>query len=503
MTDLFSRSPTAVPKPLRPYQERALELLRATILSGRRRPILALPTGAGKTRLAAEIIRGALAQSRTVIFIVPRLSLIEQAVRDFEAEGIFDIGVKQGRHHRTDSAAAVQIASAQTLARRDDRPRSDIVIVDECHIQHQHLIDWIENPEFKETLFIGLSATPWSRGLGRTYDALLQPISIAELIETDFLSRLRVFAPEGPDLGDVRLTAGEYNEGDLSKACDKKELTANIVETWKRRAAGFPTLCYGVDRRHAQHLQERFIEAGIVAEYLDCETPLFDREDVFDRFRAGRTRIICNVATLDTGINLPDVRCIIDARPTRSRIRFVQTIGRGLRPAPGKERLLVLDHAGNTARLGLVTEIGCNCLDKGEERGKAYDRAKGSEPVIITCKQCDCVLPRRARECPACGEPIFATTEVIEKDGELVELGATRARRERGPDIDQALWFGALTRIGRERGYKRGWPAAMFKARFGRWPPRNFLPSEREPTVEIRNWVRSRQIAFAKARARA
>ena len=148
----------------------------------------------------------------------------------------------------------------------------------------------------------------------------------------------RLFAPPGPDLAGVRTTAGEFNEGDLSTACDKKEIVANVICTWLEKGENRPTLCYGVDRKHAQHLQERFLEAGIAAEYVDCDTAMFDREDIFDRFRAGETKLICNVATLDTGIDL-DVRCIIDARPTKSRIRFVQTIGRGLRPGEGKSSI--------------------------------------------------------------------------------------------------------------------------------------------------------------------
>jgi hypothetical protein len=92
--------------------------------------------------------------------------------------------------------------------------------------------------------------------------------------------------------------------------------------------------------------RRRFIEAGVCVEYIDCDTALFEREEIFDRFRSGETKLICNVAVLDTGLDL-DVRCIIDARPTRSRIRFVQTIGRGLRPGEGKDHLIILDHAGN------------------------------------------------------------------------------------------------------------------------------------------------------------
>ncbi len=261
-----------------------------------------------------------------------------------------------------------------------------------------------------------------------------------------------------------------------------------------------------VDRKHAQHLQERFIEAGVATEYIDCDTPLFEREEIFERFRSGETKIICNVATLDTGIDL-DVRCIIDARPTKSRIRFVQTIGRGLRPGEGKDHLIVLDHAGNHQRLGLVTDVNFGALDDGVSNRNLDKGQADQEPIIKLCEECRCVLPPRARECHACGGKIYAATEVLERDGELIELGARPSGsvgdRHRLTLAKKDLWHGALIRIGKQKGYAKahGWAAHKFHEKFGHWPTLNY-PPEREPTVEILNWVRSRQIAYAKARQR-
>jgi DNA repair protein RadD len=485
----------AEPRTLRLYQETALDLLRNSLRAGHKRPILQLPTGAGKTRIAAEIVLGSLSKERRAIFVVPRISLIEQTVAAFEREGVWNIGVIQGQHFRTNLNAPVQIASAQTLARREIPP-SDVVIVDECHLQFKSITEWIAAPEWQTVPFVGLSATPWAKGLGKSYDDLLMPVSIQELIAEGYLSPFRVFAPPAPDLTAVRTVAGDFHESDLSDVCDTKEIVADIVKTWFEKGESRPTLCYGVDRKHAQHLQERFVEAGVRTEYIDCDTRLFEREEIFDRFRARETKLICNVATLDTGIDL-DVRCIIDARPTRSRIRFVQTIGRGLRPGEGKDHLIILDHAGNHRRLGLVTGIGCRELDNGDT-GRSYDKdGRVAVPTIKLCPECNCVLPPRARECPACGFQILAVTPIVEKDGQLVELGSS----DRLPGaIDEALWHGALAKIGRLKGYKPGWAARQFLERFKKWPSTRSI--EREPTIEIRNWVRSRQIAFAKARAR-
>jgi superfamily II DNA or RNA helicase len=154
------------------------------------------------------IVLGSLSKERHAIFVVPRLSLIEQTVAAFEREGIWNIGVLQGRHFRTNPNAPVQIASAQTLVRRDI-PSVDIVIVDECHLQFEKISKWIASCECSAVPFVGLPATPWSRGLGKSYDDLLRPVSIQELIAEGYLSPFRIFAPPAPDLTGVRTVAGD------------------------------------------------------------------------------------------------------------------------------------------------------------------------------------------------------------------------------------------------------------------------------------------------------
>src|ERR1019366_3953501 len=191
------------PRHLRAYQERAIELLRESLRAGHKRPLLQLPTGAGKTRIAAEIIKLAAEKGKAAIFVIPRKSLIEQTVTAFEREGIRDIGVIQARHHRTRPGAAVQIAMAQTLARRDI-PQDGLVIVDEAHLKNKSVTDWIAAPEWAAVPFLGLTATPWAKGMGLTYDDLLQPVTISELIGEGFLSKFTVFAPPGPDLSSAR-----------------------------------------------------------------------------------------------------------------------------------------------------------------------------------------------------------------------------------------------------------------------------------------------------------
>lgn len=486
---------------LRLYQERSIEMLRESLAAGHRRPVLQLPTGAGKTRIAAAIIQLALAKGRRAIFVVPRLSLIEQTITSFEKVGLTDIGVVQAQHHRTNAGASVQVASAQTLMRREIPP-AGLVIVDECHLQFDSIAAWMASAEWASTPFIGLTATPWAKGMGVNYDDMLCPVSIQGLIDEGYLSPFRVFAPPAPDLSDVRIIAGEFNEADLSKACDKQELIADIVGTWLEKGEDRPTLCYGVDRAHAKRLQDRFLEAGVAAEYIDCETQIPVREEIFGRFREGAVRLICNVATLDRGIDL-DVRCIIDARPTKSRIRFCQTIGRGLRVADGKTDLKILDHSGNHLRLGLITSLGNSKLDDGES-GPSYDKEAKKAPEIRLCHECRSVLAPLAMRCSECGA-VCRTPPVVEKRGELIELDArTFAKATDNLRAEKSVWYIELLKIAQQKGYKRGWAAHKYQERFGVWP-RSIGLSECEPTPEtiagIRAWVRARQAEYASQQA--
>lgn len=186
-------------RPLRPYQAHAIELLSQSFREGHRRMVLQLPCGAGKTRIAVEIFRRLLGNSKRGIFVVPRLVLIEQTIRHFGLEGIADVGVIQGDHPRQNPGASVQIASAQTLIRREI-PRADVVIVDECHLGFAGITKWIASPEGAGTIFIGLSATPWVRGMSDVWDDLIKPVSIQELIDGGYLSPFRVFVEQAPDL---------------------------------------------------------------------------------------------------------------------------------------------------------------------------------------------------------------------------------------------------------------------------------------------------------------
>lgn len=481
-------------KELRPHQVEAIRLVRSSLGSGNRRVILQAATGFGKTLVASRIIEGALAKGNRVIFTAPMISLIDQTVAAFEAEGVRDIGVMQANHPRTNPVAQVQVASVQTLSRREV-PEAALVIVDECHVRDKTVERLMA--ERPDAFFVGLTATPWTKGLGLVWQDLVIPSTIAELIEREFLSKFTVYAPDVPDLTRVRTERGDYAEGQLADVMGDAKLVGSVVGTWLEKAEDRPTLAFGVNRAHAAQLAAEFERAGVAAAYVDGETDRIERGRIGNQFRRGEFRVICSVRTMTTGVDLP-VSCIVDAAPTKSEILHVQKIGRGLRINEGTEDLLVLDHAGNSLRLGLVSEIHHATLDRSKP-GDRKERKPGAEKLPKPCSGCGVLFTGKA--CPACGKERRPFSGVEEADGQLVEITGRKSKAV--PMAVKMDWFAMLRWVAFDRGYKPGWAAQQYRKRFGAWPPNGAEPLPKAPSLEVTSWVRSRQIAYAKARAAA
>ena len=473
---------------LRPYQVDAIGRIDAAIAGGARRIMVQLATGAGKTHLASAMTAR---QNRPVIFTVPAIELVDQTLEKFHREGIRDVGVMQAQHHRTDTSQPIQIASVQTLMRREIPP-ADLVFVDEGHKIFSFYGKWFTSSAWKNVPFIGLSATPWAKGLGKLYQELIIAATTQDLIDLGYLSKFRVFAPAHPDLKGVRTVAGDYHEGDLGAAMDKAPLVADIVATWRKHGVD-RTLCFAVNRLHAQHIRDKFEEAGIRCGYVDCFSTPSERMDVRSKFASGEYQIVCNVGVLTMGVDW-DVRCIILARPTKSEMLFVQIVGRGLRPANGKDHCLVLDHSDTTSRLGFVTDIHHDQLDNGLSRiSNARDRAK----LPKECPMCACLRPPTTNVCPNCGFVAQPVNKILSVDGELQELDRNKRRIENPVEI-----YGQFKWIGHERNYKPGW-AYHKAAEYLNCKPIGFDAAPLcPPSRTILRWEKSRRIAYAKGRAK-
>lgn len=458
----------------------------------------------GKTRLAAEIVNGARGKKKRVIFEVPAISLVDQTVGMFHSEGISDVGVIQASHHMTDWSKPIQICSVQTLTRKGEVPEADVVIRDEAHKIFKFDIEWMLLDRWRNTPFIGLSATPWTKGLGRVYEELIVGSTTHELIEKQWLVPMRVFAPMAPDLkpdlSEVRTTAGDYNEKDLHKAVMRDKLIADIVKTWSDKAEGRPTICFAVDRNHADTLRQRFNAAGVPAAYMDCETPLWERRDIQRSFERGDIKVVCNVEIVGIGVDWPSISCISYCRPTKSEMRFVQNIGRGLRPSPGKADLLILDHSDTHMRLGFVVDIHHEGLNGGR---------LATEPVKFVklpkqCPACGYLKSYGVRVCPNCAHETVAPPPIVENlGGRLEEFKGRKKRKGDNWGIEEKMCFYAeLKGYGISKGYKPGWAAMKYRDRLKVWPRGSVedVPATSQMSAATMQWIRSQNIAWAKSK---
>lgn len=485
-------------KTLRPHQVTAVDMLRDSLRRGKRRPMLQAATGFGKTAVAASIVRSALARGKRILFIVDAISLVDQTIRAFWADGIQDLGVIQASHEMTNWQQPVQIASVQTLQRRG-MPEADLVMVDEAHCQSEWLAGIMASEEWANVPFIGLSATPWSKGLGNIYDDLLKPTSIGELIKQGYLSKFRCYAPSHPDLKGVKLVAGDYHEGQLSEIMGDDVLVGDIVETWKKLGEQRPTLVFAVDRAHAAKLNKRFLAAGIASEYVDAFTDREEREAIRKRFESGWTKVVCNIGTLTKGVDWA-VGCIVLARPTRSEMLYVQMVGRGLRVNEFIDDCIILDHADNALRMGLVTDI-----DRDELCTKAKgEKAEKSKPEKLPkeCPKCQFLKPAGVRECPACSFVPEPSSDITEGRGELVQITSGR------PDAaEKRSFYAQLLGYAKLNGKSDKYALAVFRERYDAWPHAKNGVKPINPTPETLSYIKSRQIAYrarmAKREARA
>lgn len=494
---------------LRPYQSEATEALRRAVAAGYRRIVLVSPTGSGKTEMGFDVVRRAVGKGKRVGFIANRIHLVEQTSRRLHAASL-EHGIVQGQNSRREYMNLL-VCSVQTLARRkvlDKIGQFDVLVVDEAHTsagssEYRELI-----AQHKDKVIIGLTATPFSKGMAKHFDevggALWETTVIAahysELIAQRYLVDCDCYAPSEPDMSPFKArknAAGEldYSDEDAGSAMSTPKLVGDIVEHWQRLAAGTPTVCFASTIAHSKMIVERFQSVGVRAEHIDCYTNDDERRAILKRVADGETTIISNVGILCEGWDFPACATMILARPTRSLIRYMQMAGRILRPAPGKDRALILDHSGTVTRLGFPTDDREYELDDGKPKESSGSSQDDEQPKLSACPKCGHVDPRQANPCPKCGHRREFKPKVVEESaGKLEKLS-------RATMVDKQSWYEQLSWIARDSGYRSGWVANQYRAKFGVWP-RGMVDRCTTPSPEVSNWVKSQRIRYAKSKER-
>ena len=447
---------------LRPRQQKAIQDVRQAYRAGYRAPLLCAATGFGKTHTAAEIIKSAVQRGNDVWFLAHLREILDDTARRLDHAGIEHGFIMAGMPRNP--FKPVQVVSVQTAARRPVVRRPGLIIVDECHLAvaetYKKVIAAAGNPPL-----LGLSGSPArldGRGLGELFDTIIPTCSTGDLISEGLLAPIRYYAPTKPDLTGIRSQAGDFALDQLAEAVDKPSIIGDAVAHYRKYAHGRRAVAFCVNIRHAEHTAAAFAQAGYRAVAISGKSTREERQAALTGLRQGTIDIVCNCALWVAGVDCPEIGCVILLRPTKSLTMYLQSVGRGLRIAPGKPDLIVLDHASCVFTHGMPQDPREWTLD-------AKPKKAGKAPAVSECPECFACHPP-APICPCCGYEYRRETVVRgpeEIDGELVELDPEMLRRQKRQEQGKAQTLEELIEIGRRRGMKspHGWARHVLAAR--------------------------------------
>ncbi|EOE0154435.1 DEAD/DEAH box helicase family protein [Klebsiella pneumoniae] len=378
---------------------------------GKKNPIVALPTGAGKSYCIADFVRWAHRNKKKVLILSHVWEIIDQNVKSIEKFTGFEVGVysaKAGRHE----IKPITGASIQSIYKKPELVSGfDYIIVDECH-----RISYDENSMYRKLAsvtncpWIGYTATYYRLGTGYIFgsnpDQLFDDVvhdwtskeKFNELVKLGYLSPLVAQGVRAKmDTSNIKITGGDFNLKDLSDNFDREEVTDAILKECMIAAGDRKQwLFFAIDMKHADHIAEWLNRNGkkTIVVHSKMEEYGFDRDKIISDIKDFKYDAIVNVDILTTGFDHPAIDFIGILRPTESPVLHVQMDGRGSRTFPGKLDCLILDFAGNHERLGPINDPVIKVKGKGKE---------GGEPPMKQCPECDLMVLAQARKCSRCG----------------------------------------------------------------------------------------------------
>ena len=473
---------------LRDHQSTAIQKLRESFSSGHRRPILQASTGFGKTLVAVDIIKSALDRGKKIIFCVDRIQLIDQTSEVFDYHNL-DHGIIQSDHWRHNDLP-LQLASVQTLTRRRNKPDVDLLIIDECHSVYKGMVKLME--KWSAVRAIGLSATPWTKGLGKIFDDLIVVESTDSLIKNGYLSDFVAYGSTLLDLGGLKTTAGDYNQKDLGERVNKQKIVGDVVTTWLKRGEDRKTVCFAVNVAHSKAIVDEFKANGVTAGHIDAHSTSDERDEVLSAHESGEVKVLCNVGITTKGWDSPDTTCLILARPTKSLMLYIQMVGRVLRVPSCGSNAVILDHGRNIERHGFPTDDMPQYLCNGDrEEAEKRKQEEKKEKLPKPCEECSFMSTEFV--CPSCGHKPSIAPGVVAEDGELKKL-------ERVAPEEKAKWLGMLLGYSRSKGFNDGWASHQYREKFGVWPAKKIGVHAAKPDQDVLNYITYSNIKRAKSK---
>jgi DNA repair protein RadD len=427
---------------LREYQSRSIEMLYDWMSNNKGHPCVVMPTGSGKSHVIAALCKDAIQTwpETRILMLTHVKELIEQNAEKMRLHwpgaplGIYSASV--GKRQLGEPITFAGIQSVRDKAKLIGH--IDLIVIDECHLVnhkdeggYRKLIGELiaVNPALR---IIGYSATPYRLGHGlitdkpALFDALIEPISIEELIFKDYLSTLRSKVTKAKlDVTGVHKRGGEFIESELQAAVDTDDKNQAVVQevmalAGERKAWLF--FCAGV--QHAQHIAEALRQQGVAAACVTGDTPKKQRDEIIADFKSGKLQALTNANVLTTGFDYPDIDLVVMLRPTMSASLYVQMAGRGMRVKSHTDHCLVLDFAGVVETHGPITNV---------QPPKKGGDGNGEAPVKA-CENCDELVHISAMTCPACGHPF------PEREAKKLQLRDDDIMGLEGQELEVTSW---------------------------------------------------------------
>jgi len=419
-------------------------------------------------------------------------------------------GVIQADHWRWRPYEFVQVISAQTLARREIDNPPKLIVVDECHTIFKSVTDAINR--FSDAHVVGLTATPFTKGLGKIFTNVVNSTTTDNLIKEGWLVPVKMFSARAQmDMSQAEIKFdGEWAEKDMEK--QGVAIVGDVVDEWtKKTLAHFDkpvkTIVFSATVAHGEELCREFAARGHNFQQISYKDGNNERRrEIIEEFRKPDSEIIGLISceALAKGFDVTDIKIGVCARPYRKSLSgHIQQMGRVMRPHPGKEYALWLDHAGNLSRFWEdqvdVFENGVSELDDGKHDSKVRKEKTEAEKAEFCCKSCGFMF--RGKVCPSCGTERKSKSDVINISGTMEEFGA----RKHWMDDRRLVWH-EIVQIGKDR--KRGdllaaerFAKAQFKNLYGDWPRWNFADAPAViPRPVVVNKVKQQVISYAKSK---
>ena len=495
MTTVLERTVNSKFPTPRVFQVTTREKLKQGFIAGHKNQLVMAPTGSGKTILSMFLINEGLQKGKRVLFIADRKTLINQTSATADSVGLLNHGVIMSQHWRFNMALPFQIASAQTLARRGIPDDFDLVIIDEAHTQLKVWTDFVANCK---AAVIGLSATPFAKGMDKHFSNVVNAATMRELTDLGILVPLRVMSCTRVNMVGAETAGGEWT--DMAAQQRGMEIVGDVIAEWLKLAENRKTIVFGATISHCEEMCKEFNNAGVMAAVFTADTTEAERKELLAEFKKPDSflRVLISVEALAKGFDQPDVACICDVRPLRKSLSTaIQMWGRGLRSAPGTDKhdLLLLDFSGNIVRFAAdfeeIFHNGLDQLDDGEKLDKEIRKEKPEDDKEgCACPQCQ--HKPFVKRCISCGFEIVKKSLIEHEVGEMVEFKVGKATI--GDKL--AVWEQCVTLCKTQGKFEtaKGRAAHLYKSITGVFP-RNMPEFDMVQAVPVSRGIMNKQRA--------